>query len=93
MGDSLLRLASAATPGPWIVAPQTLSVSCPRPDPSPTQALADAAYIAAASPDVVLALLAVAEAARDHSHNIPDPRCGICAALARLDALRVLRHE
>jgi hypothetical protein len=69
----LRSLAKAATPGPWHVHRQPTGFT-PRSwwleseaevDIADIERDPDAAYIAAASPDVVLALIAVAEAARD----------------------------
>ena len=79
--DQLEQLASRATPGPWsldrwgqvitVPAPNgiraDLPVVCPagRYDSDPALIPEDAAYIAALSPDVALALIRVARAAEE----------------------------
>jgi hypothetical protein len=49
----------------------------------------DAAYIAGADPETVLALVAIAQAAGGHGHEFGMNGCKICDALAALAALDV----
>ena len=90
---ALAKLASEATPGPWhsgsmIDPKQVYRYSPPNLIPDTE---ADAAYIAAASPDVVLALVRVALAAKEVADNEEDTHPfmerwnALRAALADLD--------
>lgn len=92
--EALAKLAQEATPGPWDSAcpPREWSIwSIPRSDEDPGARIipglveADAAYIAAASPDVVLALIARLNA---HHRGLTvsgdgPEKCSICAGLDR----------
>jgi hypothetical protein len=86
----LRRLAEDATKGPWVTGGDEVyagegdSYSLVARIPDSEVQDADAALIAAMR-NSLDALLDVRDAARDHSHNIPNPACHICAALARLD--------
>ena len=88
----LEQLAKAATPGPWRRDARGERSGFEHVfagnDDGPGQTVAqwtlpsDAAYIAAASPDVVLRLIAVARAARDHLRG--EDIYGLADALAAL---------
>jgi len=101
---ALAKLASEATPGPWragIEQPEDPVVWGPNDtwianvgqwgaNPTPDSvACADALFVAAASPDVVLALVRVALAAKDHGRMFHDCDCtwhvALRDALADLD--------
>ena len=76
--EALAKLASDAPAGAWYVADRFL-------DGPLLIVKADAAYIAAASPDVVLALTRVALVAKSHHPGgIVGGTCEICAALEAL---------
>ena len=91
--DALRVLAEAATPGPWFVIPQEVirgeggkaSVALigdtevrSRSGPAPAPENADAAYIAACSPDRILTLIAEVERLRSLivEPTVPCPECG-----------------
>ena len=92
--DELEALARAATPGPWVVqqpevgSPFYIDTHTSEDGPEPVvaspmlAALRDAAYIAAWSPERILALVAVARAAGDWENPI-----GLRDALRALDAV------
>lgn len=78
MSEDLRALAEAATPGPWhnvahrwpergvpVLTHDATDVAVAMTRTSIEQRNADAAYIAAASPDRILALLTVVDAARE----------------------------
>jgi hypothetical protein len=86
---TLETLARAATPGPWL---ENDDSECGRYAGPPGQSLtrADAAYIAAMSPDVALKLLAVVQAAKalaDDNSDDPDLISAVGVAVSALDAL------
>jgi hypothetical protein len=81
--NALRAAAEAATPGPWVAVNNTIAAEHPRHEMIATASMAphskeadiNAAYIAAASPDVLLALLErleVAERERDEARESLD---------------------
>jgi len=99
--DRLEELAKRATPGPWRVDPRPQDTgvcdivaidpsALPGDDPNlvfeDLSNDADAAYAALASPDTILALIAVARAAEQHREDTID-REGSVGEATRHDAL------
>jgi hypothetical protein len=76
--DELERLARAATPGPWQAAGYSVTHEY---KPGVSEAVAvshiarphDAAFIAAANPETVLALIRIAKAASEACSRLEDP--------------------